>query len=204
VGGGTPAVKRKYAITGLTLIEIILACFLFLLCMGVIASTFSATAKTYFQGQKRLELQHTMRTCLDIMSSEIREVHLPSATNPSASGGNITFEKYDNMKQQNLTVTYSLVQTVTDPDNGEIHRDDGHSHVIIGKGISSLDFVYDDVNGIVNINISALNPTTRGPITYTTAVTLRTGTAANVDLLATQSTGKPDHSGASNIWEIAP
>lgn len=184
--------QNKSPQAGLTLIEIILACFLFLLCLGVIASTFSAISKTYFSGQKRLETQNLIRTTLDIMASELREMYGPPL---AVSGGTITFRKYDNLKAMVLKVTYSF-----DAATGTVIRDDEHSTAHIGGNITGLSF--DASGGPRTISIVALSkdPVTQKDLRYETTVATR----SSAELLSVRSTGRAEGAGASCLWQSSP
>ena len=182
---------------GLTLIEILLACFLFMLCLGVVVSTFSATARTYFNGQKRLEMQSVIRSSLDIMCSEMREMY----GNPTIGmgGADITYDKFDNLKGKKLIrVDYHY-----DKDGENIRRRDYDgagmlSEARIGSDIKNLHFTY--VNRKVTIDIVAEDPVTREMVTYTTCVVVRSGTES----LSVKSIGRKEKTGSSSLWSNSP
>jgi prepilin-type N-terminal cleavage/methylation domain-containing protein len=205
---------------GFTLIEMMLACFIFLLCMGVLASTFSRAVKTYFQGNERLLIQQKYRTALDVMSAELRACYdndVPPGGDlvitPGPLGGSriefhkVDARKYPGLGNQAIIVSYYL--------NGpRIMRNDSTiggtvlSTTEICDKISSVAFLLTQGNPqgnspIIRITITGLNPTTsRLEGTYQTSVTLR----SNVELLGVQgmATGKKEPRETSTFFHASP
>jgi type II secretory pathway pseudopilin PulG len=189
---------------GFTIYEILVASFIFLIFLGIIAVTFSSLTRTYIQGNVKIRLQNTMRTSLDIMSAEIRECYdkatiIVSSPGP-ASGETISFNKRDERKNMPLKVEYAF-----DPDTGSIQRTDFNestgdtlSTASIGENIRGLTFTFESSNNRVEIRISGAdsNYPQIGTVELMTSVTLRSG----AELLTVKSIGKKEITGESSLF----
>lgn len=198
--------KRRNA-AGLTLIEIVFACAIFVIFMGIIASTFSSTLRSYFQGNAKIRLQNTLRTILDVISSDLRQCTDTTSvqiTPGPTEGDKIRFEKSDARKRMNVIVEY-----VFNFDVGSITRNDydadskAHmSTAVIGENISSLTFYHDTNTRKVTIRIAGINPAYHnvGTIQLETAVQFRSGE----ELMTVRSIGSKEGSGASCLLVTSP
>lgn len=199
-------VNRPGKTAGLTLLEIIFACAIFLVLMGIIATTFQSTTKTYFHGNKKMKLQNYLRTILDVMSAELRQCYDIDSIIISAgmAGPDIRFNKSDTRKKMKLTVEY-----VFNPSQGTVIRNDYDivsgtqmSSATLGENVDQLVFIFDAAKKEVIMLIKGDDPDSpsTGTIELKTAVTLRSGE----DLMAVKYTGVKQESGASSLWTSGP
>jgi hypothetical protein len=195
----------------MTLLEIVLACFLFLLCLGIITSTFSSSVRIYSKGNARLRAQQKMRVALDVLSSELRACYdtaIPPGgqliiANPGPiTGRAISFHKFDERKGGAIQVSYTFdpaAQTLTRQDfdlSGRIL-----STSPIADTIDDVTFTWDGATHSVNLRIAAMNPSTNNPdIIYETSIATRTGN----DLLSVKAVGRKGASDTSSLIYALP
>jgi len=184
---------------GLTLIEILFAMFMFLLCVGIVLSTFNSSMRTYFQGQKKIEISNTLRTSLDIFSAELRQCIGSFSTSPD--GHTIDFFKYDQRKGGKcLKIRYRFDLNAhyvvrTDYDGAALQ-----STAIIGQDLEDATFAFDDATKRFVITLSAKNPSTNENISMQTAVTMRLG----LELQAVKAIGRRISDGRSSLLRVMP
>lgn len=139
---------------GFTLVELLIAMAVMMGMMAAAFSLFVAQDKAYFTQNAIAETQQNARIAMDLISREIRMAgYAPSGgtfgfTTKSAQSMTFTMDlDRDGILDANETVTYQLVDDVTDPNNprGRLVRTQGNVTVTVA------DFLLrstDQINGV--------------------------------------------------------
>lgn len=184
---------------GLTLIEILFAFLMFLLCVGIVVSTFSSSMRTYFQGQKKIEISNMLRTSLDIFSAELRQCD--GSHSISSDGRTINFFKYDQRKGgKHFKIQYRFDKEAHNVERTDYDGSVVQSTAIIGQDLDDAVFAYDSGTGRFVITLSAKNPSTEEKISLQTGVTMRNG----LELQAVKAIGRKDADGRSSLLRVMP
>jgi hypothetical protein len=211
--------RQRATELGFTLIEMMLACFIFLLVMGALASTFSRGVKTYFQGNERLLMQQKYRTALDVMSAELRACYDTGigggglVITPGPLGGSriefhrIDARKYAGLGNQGVIVTYYLLGPRLMRNDSTLAGATLTTTELCDK-VASVAFLFTPGNpqadaASIQITITDVNPTSgRLEGTYQTKVMLR----SNIELLSVQgmAIGKKEPREASTLIQASP
>lgn len=112
--------RRPHRRPGVTLPELLLASFLFLLVMGVLASGIMLTLRGHEHGQEARDAQEKCRQALDRMVAELRTAAaLPSlgGTRPPVPSGVLWPDSYGNEKSG-----FYALEVVTLPDGSTVHQ----------------------------------------------------------------------------------
>lgn len=194
---------------GMTLIEILLVCVLFMMCLAMITKIFSSISNSLMQSRKKILIMNSLRSSLDILSSELRECYGPDNANIAIydagpdMGERVRFNKRSQRKNKGVTVEYSL-----DSDKGSIQRNDyaletGEllSSAYIGDYISKIKISRELAGDrMITISVEAVNPTDKSTIHLDTSATIRSGE----ELASFNSKGKKRKTGSPDIGRIRP
>jgi|GEM_PF-2298827 len=184
---------------GLTLLEILFAFFMFLLCVGIVVSTFNSSMSTYLQGQKKIEISNMLRTSLDIFSAELRQCD--GSHSISLDGRTIDFNKYDQRKGgKRLRIRYQYDKGTRDVERSDYEGATLQSVARIGRDLEDAVFAYDSGTGRFIVTLSARNPSTEEKMSLQTAVTMRNG----LELQAVKAIGRKDADGRSSLLRVIP
>jgi len=184
---------------GLTLLEILFAFLMFLLCIGIIAGTFNTSMRTYFQGQKKIELSNTLRTSMDVMSAELRQCS--GTYSISTDGRMISFSKHDQRKGgKHIKVCYRFDSAGHNVERKDYEGSTLLSTATIGQDLEDAVFAFDGATERFIITLSAKNPTTNEKMSLQSSVTMRNG----VELQAVQATGRKTPDGSTSLIRTMP
>lgn len=195
--------------SGLTLIEILFSCVVFIICIVLLVKTFTAMTNSYVQGHRKVEIQNAIRTSLDIISDELRECYGPDSANfaiynPGPNSGNsVKFNKRDERKSLGLNVYYVYQENK----KCMMRRDQsiGSSTPLsvgyFGQYIESINFSRSSsTSKTVTIDVHGKNPTNGADISFSTSITMRSGE----EMCSLASLGKNEGSGSSGYYKPYP
>lgn len=168
---------------GFTLLEIIIAVFLFSIISAAIFSVLATARNSLSAGESQISVQQACRNGLDAMIKELRQTSastIPDVPSDGTSYSAITFQIPASLSATGITWSSSIRYSLGGLNGKQLIRTQSGSQRILGNNISAVSFNRSAANpNVVNISITAQKNTFPGftarqsTITFNSQVRIR-------------------------------
>ncbi|PIW67362.1 MAG: hypothetical protein COW10_06070 [Candidatus Omnitrophica bacterium CG12_big_fil_rev_8_21_14_0_65_42_8] len=168
---------------GFTLLEIIIAVFLFSIISAAIFSVLATAKNSLSAGESQISVQQACRNGLDSMIRELRQTGVSTITGVPANGTNyssITFQIPTAIAAAGITWSSNIQYALGGLNGAQLLRTQSGSQKVLANNISALSFNRSTANpNVVNISVTAQKNTFPGftamqsTITFNSQVRLR-------------------------------
>lgn len=152
--------------TGFTLIEIIIAAFLFSIISAAVFSVLATGRNSFTAGESQVSVQQACRNGLDAMIRELRQAGVSKILDVPADGVNysaVTFQIPVSLSAAGITWSGNINYSLGGLNGRQLLRTGEGNQRVLGNNISAISFNRSPANpNIVNISITARKNTFPG------------------------------------------
>jgi len=151
---------------GFTLLEIIIAVFLFSIISAAIFSVLATAKNSLSAGESQISVQQACRNGLDVMIKELRQAGALTISDVPANGTNysaITFQIPTAISETGITWSSNINYSLGGLNGAQLLRTQSGSQKVLANNISALSFNRSAANpNVVNISVTAQKNTFPG------------------------------------------